>query len=173
MKNEYFENLDDAIREDLSRQLEAHRDTSGNSAAFWRALLAALIESGTETRLDELESFSIQTRDENDEDEILNEGEFWLHAVTHSRIQEDLNLDGIIDEVAARFGFDIIDKTRDGEFQTWLIGSERSGEAARRYAVIDTEDGAVWGAFDIIEDARTRKSDGDIIFDREAGKEVA
>lgn len=171
MKNNYFENLDEAAREELAKRLEAAKDWRGIPAAFWRALLTALIESDTVTRLDSLASIDLVVRDEETA-ELLNEGEFWICASTHGPRDGDLNIHGVIDDVAARFGLDTVDFTRDGEFLTWLIGGINDGEASKRYAVMDLEDGAVWGCFDHIEDARECRSEGDIIFDREAGKEV-
>jgi hypothetical protein len=171
MKNNYFENLDEAAREDLAKRLEAAKEWKGIPAAFWRALLKNLIESDESTRLDSLAGLELLVRDEeNGED--LNEGEFWICAWTHCLCDEDLNIHGTIDETAAKFGLCALDWCRDGDALTVLIGSETDGDAAKRYAVIDREDGAVWGCFDRIEDARERRSEGDFIFDREAGERV-
>ncbi|MBP3303033.1 MAG: hypothetical protein J6L64_07890 [Opitutales bacterium] len=171
MKNEYFDNLDEAAREDLAKRLDAAKDWRGIPAAFWRALLSALIESGTETRLDSLASMELVVRDEETE-EMLNPGEFWIFASTYNTRDEDLNIYGIVEETAAKFGLDVLDWCRDGDSLTILIGSMNDGDAAKRYALIDRDDGAVWDCFDNLDEALKRRSDGDFIFDREAGKEV-
>jgi len=171
MKNEYFDNLDESAREELAKRLEAAKDWRGIPAAFWRELLKNLIESDSVTRLDSLAGLELLARDEENA-EALNEGEFWICAWTHGPRDEDLNIHGTIDETAAKFGLAVCDCCRDGEARTWLIGGINDGEAAKRYAVIDREDGAVYGCFDALDEARKARIGEDIIFDRETGKEL-
>ena len=166
------EGLDEAARETLAKQLKNAQDWAGIPAAYWRALLGALIKSGSESRLDTLESLCLVARDEENED-ILNEGEFWICGSTHSTRDSDLNIDGIVQSVAEEFGLTVLDFSRDGDSFTRLIGSLTEGEAAKRYVTMDCDDGAVLGAFDTLAEAIAAKIEADdIVFDREQGKKV-
>lgn len=168
----YHEGLDEAARETLAKQLKNAQDWAGIPAAYWRALLGALIKSGSESRLDALESLCLVARDEENED-ILNEGEFWICGFTHNTRDSDLNIDGIIQSVAEEFGLTVLDFSRDGDSFTRLIGSLAEGEAAKRYVTMDCDDGAVLGAFDTLAEATAAKIEADdIVFDREQGKKV-
>lgn len=168
----YHEGLDELAREALAKQLERAKDWTGIPAAYWRALLKALIKSDANTRLDELESLCLVARDEENED-ILNEGEFWICGTTHGTRDIELNIDGIIQSVAEDFGLSVLDFCGDGDSFTRLIGSLTEGEAAKRYVTMDCDDGAVLGAFDTLAEALAAKAeDCDIVFDREQGKKV-
>lgn len=167
----YHEGLDELARGALAKQLERAKDWTGIPAAYWRALLKALIKSDANTRLDELESLCLVARDEENED-ILNEGEFWICGTTHGTRDIELNIDGIIQSVAEEFGLEVLGFDGDGDSFTRLIGSE-NGDAAKRYAVMDCDDGAFLGAFDTLEEAIAAKIEAnDIVFDREQGKKV-
>lgn len=171
MVSTYEDSLDELARQSLAKQLERAKDWTGIPAAFWRALLKALIDSDANTRLDELESLCLVVRDEENE-ELLNEGEFWIHGSTHNTRDTELNIDGIIEHVADEFGLEVLDFDRDGDSFTRLIGSE-NGDAAKRYAVMDCDDGAVFGAFDTLAEAIAAKIESaDIVFDREQGRRI-
>lgn len=168
----YHEGLDEAARETLAKQLKNAQDWAGIPAAYWRALLGALIKSGSESRLDALESLCLVVRDEENED-ILSEGEFWICGTTHGTRDIELNIDWIIQSVAEDFGLAVLDACRDGDSFSYLIGSLTEGDAAKRYATMDFDDGAVLGAFDTLAEALAAKAeDCDIVFDREQGKNV-
>lgn len=172
MVSTYENSLDELAREALAKQLERAKDWAGIPASYWRALLKALIQSDGSTRLDELESLCLVARDEENE-ELLNKGEFWICGTTHGTRDIELNIDGIIQSVAEDFGLSVLDFCGDGDSFTRLIGSENDGDAAKRYAVMDCDDGAVIGSFNTLEEAIAAKIEaGDIVFDREQGCRV-